>query len=720
VTVALSQLQYQPQNGTAVYAPIISAVMTVGLYLNRSLPEGPEIVQYLKDMVSATNGRFWARLSIVGDTQAVFIGNLILSDVIIPNANVGTVKLTFNDGLTELETIDYKDNLGEDFNPSHKATLWEHLTNCLRLLPSRDNYDDSDNFIEVLNSWSHTDQNSVGTNVFKRTRVRYSKFITVNDDGTLEPMKAFDVIVEIVKPYFCTIAYLTNEEGNYLLTQFDTFMSVQIPDRTFYTKTFASGVKLARQNNNLGAKAITGGVFKFIPGLKQVVMNFDYDRSALIADIATNETESLDYVDLISMQLTSENEKIIAWGTLETLWNVSTYSIWGAKAVFNLAVRITRPSDGKQVWWERDSTFPPTSGWTRGITSINPGWTTTESFSTVRSSTIIREKGDGIALNDMFIDIITAPLSEEFNVGDELVVSTKFAFYYRERHVNSPSFIENFYDLEGYERKLYATILEAGDSSNITTSGLQIKGLFNEKNVAEQTYNITLGYGQNASASNLEIQNTNLDWVTATNKWTDTTGEFYLYELVLKKLYRMRASTSEAYAGVWKGPSVWGMKRFTTPGQVLFPLSGTHDIGRGTFQGEFIEPTLTLGSPTIEINPVSNSSSSSSPTSVITASVPNSQGESTQLIKKPFKITGVTGFTLTVTGAKCVSDADYDEAEILLFSEVYRGSVKLIYESGTPGRSEYKMQPQSEDTVITLGKEAKATDVFHGWILLTN
>ena len=714
-------LEYEPQNGEKVYAPIIAASLEVVIRLNRTHSDAADIIQFLLDMAQEQEGRFWCKLTPYGLSKTIFIGELLIEDVKIPNNTDANVSVTFIDGLAKLDTIDYKDLLGVEFDPTTTETLWGHITNCLSLLPIRSKYSSSATFVEVLMTWFHTGMEVTTTNILEKTRVLHSKFTSIDENGIYSVSSCFQVIVDILKPFNATLLYLVNEHGNYLITHFSNLSEHAIPERIGYNTNFQGFILPQRTNlNGVGNKDLTGGMYSFLPGLKQINMNFSYNRTPLEPNFHNQTNEPAGYTQVACYTVTSDAERIVAWGNLSTAWTSAQLIPFDAWGVFQIYIKVE--SATKTRWCANNFTYQLNgAGWMVGNTSGGASWKDTEDSNSIETSHINWQTGN-IQLNDVFILTPSLAVVDEFPIGEEIKVSIKFDFYGKARsYPFSPAAMQPHFDMIDYQRAINVALIESDDASNTETTGLTITGLFNENNSREQDYDIVLGYGQNSSASNLEI-NTGTEWITASNKWKKTTGEKYLYELILEEMYRLRKDSIESYEGLFRGPNVFGMMLFRMDHgnqEYLMPLRGRHDIGGSTFNGRFIVPNIFAGSPIISISEINETSSVPNSSSSTTSGSTGSSYES-NYVKIPFRKTGIVADSITINDVKVVDHIDFENEQMQLYIYLQRGNVPLIYEkSGQLQRSEYSAQPQGSDTLITLGKTSKATDIFIGWIIQT-
>jgi hypothetical protein len=714
IRTSSEEIGYEPD--IQLYAPIIPVSLSIGLVLNQTQPEAPAIESFLEDMVEEEEGRFWASLEVFGEDE-IFRGVLLIEEVKIPNAIHSEVNLTFVDGLSLLKEVPYKTTSDTFFDPAVTDSLWGHIKNCLRLMQSYDKYGASDRLINVIFQWTHTDM-LAGSQGLLNIRCKHDLFTSIDDDGNTSSVMAWDVLTTILRPFFLTLAFDPSEKNNYILTHYYNIVSLTpLPAGIQYSADFSIGVSSIQDRSN-DAVNLVGGVFGFEKGLRAVRMDFEYQRSG-ISKFNTNETEPVDYVSYAKYKVTSAEEKIILWGTLNTFWD-SMFTFWKVWGLFNIYIKVVGPTS--TYYWSQPNDDQTTNQY--GFVDWYPQqigtWETVEEPTTIRTSSF-NWRASQHALNDIFVDVVTNPLNEVFNIGDDIEVLIKFeklGMCISKWAVNQNT--QSAFDIVEYNRRIRIALIDGTNSVETSTEGLTIEGLFNNNNSKVENYDIKLGFGDSAGESNLEV-NTASGWIASSNKWKKTTGEYYLYELVLQELYSLRKNTRKGYEGQFRGARVYGLSPYTithtTTDQDYFPVRGKHNIGESTFEGQFIQPVTFLGSPDISIVKKTTASSTSS-ASTSGPSAPTTTGDPNSLTFEvvPFKITGVTGSGFIVPNVVPIDDTDIEDEGMEIFVQVRRRNTQLTYQKITPDRMSFNISASGANTLVVLGRDAEADEVFTGWV----
>jgi hypothetical protein len=124
-----------------------------------------------------------------------------------------------------------------------------------------------------------------------------------------------------------------------------------------------------------------------------------------------------------------------------------------------------------------------------------------------------------------------------------------------------------------------------------------------------------------------------------------------------------------------------------------------------------------LGSPDISIVKKTTASSTSS-ASTSGPSAPTTTGDPNSLTFEvvPFKITGVTGSGFIVPNVVPIDDTDIEDEGMEIFVQVRRRNTQLTYQKITPDRMSFNISASGANTLVVLGRDAEADEVFTGWV----
>lgn len=715
VKSTIEDLEY---NGSTdeLYEPIMAASFTIGILLVSGSPEYDAIEDTLTELADEDENRFWCTVSKTGSTQELFRGVLVIDEVLIPNADSASVSLTFVDGLSLLKEVEYKTAAGAYFDPQTSQTLWEHFQNCLSLLQTFERYLSTDNFIRVVFNWFHTGM-VADVNRLNRVRVKHDVFTSVDDEGEFTAKYVWDVLEELLKPFLLVLGYDTSDRDAYFIVHYDTLIRTgTLPNGASYNR----GFNLITNNSTARdavAQDMLGGMFSFKKGLKGVNISYEYVRSG-VSKFHTDQTEPLDYVSYAKYQLSSNDEKLILWGTLNTFFH-TTFTIWKVFGLFNLYIKIVGPT--KTVWWGKPNPdqIPDNNDFVDYGASFG-AYYNVETPRTIETSRF-NFRAQQHALNDIFVDVVTNPLSDEFNIGDELEVFIKFKkLAMTTQAFIVPNVVKAQFELVEWNRRVRLALIDGAGGASSSSEGLVVQGEFNAGNTSVLDYEMSLGFGQTSEGSNLEIE-AGAGWEQASNKWKKTTGEYYLYELVLQDLHTLRSSTSRMYEGVFRGVKPLGFSMFTAAGiGEFFAIEGTHDIGGSSFSGKFIKASTFAGSPTIKFLKNSTSSGTSGNSGPPAQTVTAQGGSGQEMVKIPFKQTGIAGTTITVLNVVPIDDTDLENEVMEMFVYVKRNNTVLTYNKLTPERMEYNVEVSGTSTIINLGRTADPSETYTGWITKTD
>ena len=707
------RLSYEGDGDDKIYSPIIPCVFECGIKASRGDVALSDFFTFLEDVATETEDRFWCRVKVASSTTFVFTGVMLLEEMQIPNSPIFTTTLTFVDSLTMLQDVEYKDSAGDYFDRSQFATLWEHFQNCMEMLPIFSRYDLSNDFVSTALEWSHTGQ--LSGNFLTHTRLKHDAFTFVDDDGNNSALSAYEVLERILKAFYLTLQYDPTPLNNYMLRHGYDLINLNFANEDRYKPNWGAivGATQSRENPN-PVKPLPVGNYGFLAGYREVKMKYDYNQDEAGTEKIDSPNEPAGYVSYGKYQLTTVDERLQIYGIIDTVIKVDSLMIWNVSMYYKVSVKLVRSSDSKTIYWGGDlqDETENAEGFIDGVGHTTDWELTEKGFLVYSSGTKWKRKGIHV-FKDPYIRE-TSAISEEFIVGDEFEVFVKFepiGMY----ATSMPSFNESNYTFLGYTRSIKVTIGDGAESKDDVT-GLLVTGLIDANNSKKLEYNIKLGFGENASGSNLEIQ-TATGWEIATNKWKKTSGEYYLYELIIRDIYRLRRGTISTYEGILKADGIKGnMMMEMIDGDNYYPIRGEHDMRTSTFNGKFVKPTTFFGTPTISFTRSTDSSSGISNTTTGTTS----DGDPGQIEIVPskisFKVTGQTTTTFTISGIKVIDDTGIDDQEMELFIQLRRNNTIMTYNQTTQDKMSYKAEISGGDTIITIGRAAESDDVFTGWI----
>lgn len=247
-------------------------------YVIPSTPAGlpnPQHQFVIDDIFTKNRSRF--AIEVYRDSTLVFVGrfephNLRIENTVAPYA----VQLVANDGLADLQNIDYSNNgtayTGQD-------TMLEHIKKCIDRLNLQDFYGANDDFIEFCVNWFHKEMPDTDTNPFEYSRLDHRLF-----QGSRNKFQTcFQVLETIMKDWGCRMYYAN---GMYHVEQLtgrtDSNYSVWVYDKTF-TETASSGTKSVERSisstGSGGSGPLAGGVFGVLDNLREVEITLPLDTN---------------------------------------------------------------------------------------------------------------------------------------------------------------------------------------------------------------------------------------------------------------------------------------------------------------------------------------------------------------------------------------------------------------------------------------------------------
>jgi hypothetical protein len=261
-----------PQGEGNRFDTILSARASAKIIINTS-----DLATFVEDLAGAQEGRFLMQLW--KGIAPVFIG-YILPDLATEEDTTtaigGILDLQATDGLARLKTIDYSNNGtaygGED-------TFIAHALKCLNKLTTISGFYPSENYIlKTLVNW-HSDKYtySSGIDPLLQSRTPHRAFYSVDSRGNYKFKSCFDVLQEICKAWGCRMFYA---DYAFWIVQVNEMSADATKTAFVYTKTGGASTesidfrKDHDQNNPTELIRIAGGVYRFLPPLMKVQVDY--------------------------------------------------------------------------------------------------------------------------------------------------------------------------------------------------------------------------------------------------------------------------------------------------------------------------------------------------------------------------------------------------------------------------------------------------------------
>lgn len=238
---------------------------------------------WIVDLATNEEGRYVIKL--YRDTTLKFIGVLVTDSVQIDNApKPYNFKLEAVDGIKLLKGVKYVPSYITRGAGSSSAqfSLMTYLADCFSLLPTIGQYGPSDDFFSVsLNWWSkeHIDNSQDIGNVLDKTYTFWQTFGKEQDENDFVFFDCYTIIDEICKAFNCRLYY---DEGYYHMEQIGQRDAATVDEIIYSKPSSGSWTQLSTpstdydidvdQTNNYH---LAGGVIKFLPPLRRVLVNFD-------------------------------------------------------------------------------------------------------------------------------------------------------------------------------------------------------------------------------------------------------------------------------------------------------------------------------------------------------------------------------------------------------------------------------------------------------------
>jgi hypothetical protein len=293
-----------PQGDGNRFDTILSARASAKIIINNS-----GLVTFVEDLAGAREGRFLVQLW--KGIAPVFIG-YILPDLAteedVPTEIGGILDLQATDGLARLKTIDYNNN-GLPYDG--QDTFIAHALKCLNKLTTISGFYPSGNYIlKTLVNWhSNKYTYSSGIDPLLQARTPHRAFFSIDNKGNYKYRSCFEVLQEICKAWGCRMFYA---DYAFWIVQVNEMSSDAIKTAFVYTKTgtqSTESIDLRKdhdQNNPTELIRIAGGVFRFLPPLMKVQV--DYQHIATRNLLAGQVLSSVSSTDINAGPVDDQNQ----------------------------------------------------------------------------------------------------------------------------------------------------------------------------------------------------------------------------------------------------------------------------------------------------------------------------------------------------------------------------------------------------------------------------
>ena len=707
-------------NSRELLTPIQTAQLDASFFLDRNNAGDADFLLFLSDMAEEEENRFFCTLKVTGHSGFVFVGSLLIDDVKIPNSPIINVNLTFVDGLSLLKDIEYKTAADEYFDTSTTETLIGHIQNCLEFIPCFSYYNPSSSFLKTNIDWTH----DAGGEALSSTRCSHSLFTKVDEQGQSSAKSCFDVLEAIMKLFYANLKYEPNPYNNYTITHLRDAGEENMTYNTSYTPSWTGSSPTSQNRKNGAVQFLAGGVYGFLPGINKASVSYSYETEEKRLPAHTDVTEPATYSEIGTFKVRSDKTILSLSGTIRSNFHSDSWQGQKVSAMYKMYIKFEGSTSGTFYAANPWTSAVKVGGWVESMNSYvynQMVFTSSESYCKINSSQYNYQTGD-IILTDPY-NIVSAPLNDEFAIGEDVTISVKFEFFSKRMF----SFLGVYFGkidhaFNGYDRTILWSVLEGTELSEEQIIGRRFESNFPTSNSNFLEYEIFAGYGSNNSATVLEsFDGTN--WVRAENKWRsiEYIPQYYLAELIIRDMFASQGKTISTYSGVVEGEEAWGCRIVEYTGgatELMIPIQTTHDIVRDRLKGDFYDASTFPGTPTIEEKfDYDNSSSGSSTGGSGGSSTSNSSSGSSsgtgEASYHVFEVTGITGTSITLSDTTIADQADYTDAQMdMLFISAKRGTTVLNYKSSSLGNIDFYALQSGNDVIVTLGRAAVSGDVF--------
>ena len=706
-------------NSRELLTPIQTAQLDASFFLDRNDAGAADFLLFLSDMAEEEENRFFCTLSITGHSGFVFVGSLLIDDVKIPNSPIINVNLTFVDGLSLLKDIEYKTAADEYFDISTTETLIGHIQNCLEFIPCFSYYNPSSSFLKTNIDWTH----DAGGEALSSTRCSHSLFTKVDEQGQSSAKSCFDVLEAIMKLFYANLKYEPNPYNNYTITHLRDAGEENITYNTSYTPSWTGSSPTSQNRKNGTVQFLAGGVYGFLPGINKASVSYSYETEEKRLPSGTGAIEPTTYSEIGTFKVRSDKTIFSLSGIIRSRFESNQLQPQRVGALYKIYIKFVGSTSGTFYAANPFIATSSSGGWVEAST-IQPNqmfFSSSESHCKLYSS-FYKWTINNITLSDPY-NIVSAPLNDEFAIGEDVTISVKFEFFSK---IMLSSFgiypYKSDHVFTGYYRTLLWSVLEGTELSEEQIIGRRFESNFPTSNSNFLEYEIFAGYGSNNSTTVLEsFDGTN--WVRSENKWKsiEYIPQYYLAELIIRDMFASQGKTISTYSGVVEGEEAWGCRLVEYTGgatELMIPIQTTHDIVRDRLKGDFYEASTFPGTPTIEEkfdydNSSSGSSSGGSGGSSISNTSSGSSSGTGEASYHVFEVTGITGTSITLSDTTIADQADYTDAQMdMLFISAKRGTTVLNYKRSSLGNIDFYAIQSGNDVIVTLGRAAVSGDVF--------
>lgn len=252
------------------FNPIVSSKLTLSILIEDATQKA-----FIEDLVGAAENRFFIKIKKSGILD--WVGLAITDTYVREDRDKFFFNLTATDGLAALKTVDYHAGLGIRY--FGKETLLGHLFNALNRTGIQDFYN-SEKFLITSSNWTEARHSlPSNSNLFPFTQLDHRTFYEVDKKGNTKFKSCYDVIKNI-----CTITgtRIMMSGGCYRINQINYYNQPQFKEvaydknQNFLYAQLESHGHLSGSSNNT---KLGGGVYRYLPGLKEVVLNYKHRSS---------------------------------------------------------------------------------------------------------------------------------------------------------------------------------------------------------------------------------------------------------------------------------------------------------------------------------------------------------------------------------------------------------------------------------------------------------
>ncbi len=540
-------------SGSEIYAPINASKFSVNLYIEDASQE-----TYISNIMKSEEGRYF--IKVLRGSSMIWGGVVVTDGIKIEDISYPyKVTLTASDGLGLLKDIDYNDD-GSGYEG--KATIIEHIYNCLEKIGINEFWDTNDTYFQSDVNWFEDNMTySASAEPLSLTRCRHSIWYEVDEKGYKDYKSCYDVLSQCLQLFG---AQIKQSEGQWVVSHILEHDSATFNYRNYRKNGYI--INSTTGNNDLPTSdslvRLSGGIYDYVKPVGSIHLEYHHKSAHnYLAESVWGYGEPNTLSPLGTFTNTDLNMRILIRGTLRAASFQTTFV--KHRHIFRITIKY-----GGYYYVKDDA-------WGGGQLPITEGWTTSGGYYYINGSKLLSNnngKDDTYIINiltdkppntgpielyfrieyshtvDMGGNTITVPNTWSFENGwcevidGELVAQNNTKFWKAEANNDN-------------SRKLkYETLL--GDGPFLNSLG------------ALETWNGTGWYDSNKWA---------VGSATPTKK---------IQRLFIESMLAFRQYPIERYSGIFTG-ELSASNRIVFDSKKYYFLRGTYSANREDWQGEW-------------------------------------------------------------------------------------------------------------------------------------